>query len=134
MTAAGGTAAGVTPLTPRARVWSDRHLAVRTEGGLPSRTVPNTESSVDLAQIFEPIRSDLDRVEQEYASQIQSRVDVIPQIGKYLQNGGGKRIRPALVLMCSEACGVSLAAPVTTSTSRETLGSKLPVVVSKVTW
>ena len=63
--------------------------------------VPNTESSVDLAQIFEPIRADLEAVEQEYARQIQSRVEVIPQIGKYLQHSGGKRIRPALLLMAS---------------------------------
>ena len=61
----------------------------------------NTETPIDLAQIFEPIRDDLDKVEQEYARQIQSRVDVIPQIGKYLQSGGGKRIRPALLLMAA---------------------------------
>ena len=34
----------------------------------------------DLAQIFEPIREDLEAVEQAYASHIQSKVDLIPQI------------------------------------------------------
>ena len=63
--------------------------------------MPNTESSIDLAQIFEPIRADLQAVEQEYARQVESRVELIPQIGKYIQRSGGKRIRPALLLMAS---------------------------------
>tara|TARA_Y100000782_G_scaffold112802_1_gene143898 strand:+ start:846 stop:1841 length:996 start_codon:yes stop_codon:yes gene_type:complete len=63
--------------------------------------VPNTESSIDLAQIFEPIHADLQAVEQEYARQVESRVELIPQIGKYIQRSGGKRIRPALLLMAS---------------------------------
>ena len=29
--------------------------------------MPNTESSIDLTQIFEPIQADLQAVEQEYA-------------------------------------------------------------------
>jgi len=94
-------AAGVTPLTPRARVWSDPELARPVAGVLRCGAVPNTESSIDLAEMFEPIRDDLNKVEQEYARQITSRVEVIPQIGKYLQNSGGKRIRPALLLMAA---------------------------------
>ena len=45
----------------------------------------NTESSVDLTEIFEPIREELEAVEREYARQIQSRVELIPQIGRYIQ-------------------------------------------------
>ena len=63
--------------------------------------MPNTESSIDLTQIFEPIHADLQAVEQEYARQVESRVELIPQIGKYIQRSGGKRIRPALLLMAS---------------------------------
>ena len=63
--------------------------------------MPNTESSIDLNQIFEPIHADLQAVEQEYARQVESRVELIPQIGKYIQRSGGKRIRPALLLMAS---------------------------------
>ena len=61
----------------------------------------DTESPIDLTQIFEPIRDDLDAVELEFARQIQSRVELIPKIGKYIQNSGGKRVRPALLLMAS---------------------------------
>ena len=63
--------------------------------------MPNTESSIDLTQIFEPIHADLQAVEQEYARQVESRVELIPQIGKYIQRSGGKRIRPALLLIAS---------------------------------
>ena len=50
--------------------------------------------SADLAQIFEPIRGDLEAVEQEFVRHIQSRVALIPEMGRYIQNSGGKRVRP----------------------------------------
>jgi len=62
-------------------------------------------SSRDLGQIFEPILGDLERVEQEFLRHVESRVQVIPQIGRYLQTSGGKRIRPALLLMASRLGG-----------------------------
>ena len=60
---------------------------------------------VDIAQIFEPIRHDLELVEQEFGRHVQSRVELIPQIGRYIQSSGGKRIRPALLLMASKLAG-----------------------------
>jgi octaprenyl-diphosphate synthase len=61
--------------------------------------------TADLTQIFEPIRADLDRVEQEFTRHIQSRVALIPEMGKYIQNSGGKRVRPAVLLMAARLCG-----------------------------
>ena len=58
-------------------------------------------SAADLAQIFEPIRQDLEAVEQEFVQHIQSRVALIPEMGRYLQKSGGKRVRPAVLLMAS---------------------------------
>ncbi len=60
---------------------------------------------LDLAHIFEPIRDDLEAVEREFARQIQSRVRVIPEIGRYIQNSGGKRVRPALLLLAARLGG-----------------------------
>jgi octaprenyl-diphosphate synthase len=60
---------------------------------------------LDLAQIFEPVRDDLARVDQEFLKHVQSRVQLIPQIGKYLQTSGGKRIRPATLLMAARMAG-----------------------------
>lgn len=59
----------------------------------------------DLAHIFEPIRDDLASVEEQFASHIQSRVELIPEIGRYIQLSGGKRVRPAVLLMCARIGG-----------------------------
>jgi octaprenyl-diphosphate synthase len=62
-------------------------------------------SAATLAQLFEPIRDDLRQVEREFTRHIQSQVAVIPTIGSYIQDGGGKRIRPAVLLMAARMAG-----------------------------
>jgi octaprenyl-diphosphate synthase len=64
-------------------------------------------SAVMLAQMFEPIRDDLRQVEREFARHVQSQVGLIPTIGTYIQDGGGKRIRPAVLLMAARMAGYS---------------------------
>jgi octaprenyl-diphosphate synthase len=61
--------------------------------------------TADLAQLFEPIKEDLDRVEEEFERRIQSRVALIPEMGKYIQKSGGKRVRPAVLLMAARLAG-----------------------------
>jgi octaprenyl-diphosphate synthase len=58
-----------------------------------------------LAQIFEPIRADLEAVDQEFGRHVQSQVELIPTIGKYIQTSGGKRMRPAVLLMAARLSG-----------------------------
>jgi octaprenyl-diphosphate synthase len=70
-----------------------------------SDTAQNLPVTADLAQIFEPIRADLDRVEHEFTRHIQSRVALIPEMGKYIQKSGGKRVRPAVLLMAARLSG-----------------------------
>jgi octaprenyl-diphosphate synthase len=60
---------------------------------------------VDLLRLFEPIRGDLEEVEREFGRHLQSQVDLIPRIGKYIQTSGGKRVRPAVLLMAARLCG-----------------------------
>jgi octaprenyl-diphosphate synthase len=64
-------------------------------------------SAATLAQMFEPIRDDLKQVEREFARHVQSQVALIPTIGNYIQDGGGKRIRPAVLLMAARMAGFS---------------------------
>jgi octaprenyl-diphosphate synthase len=70
-----------------------------------SDTAQNSPVSADLAQIFEPIREDLEAVEQEFVRHIQSRVALIPEMGRYIQKSGGKRVRPAVLLMAARLGG-----------------------------
>jgi octaprenyl-diphosphate synthase len=58
-----------------------------------------------LSLIFEPIRADLEKVDLEFARHVQSQVELIPKIGQYIQTSGGKRIRPAVLLMASRLAG-----------------------------
>ncbi len=62
-------------------------------------------AAADLAQIFEPIREELEAVEQEFVQHIQSRVALIPEMGRYIQKSGGKRVRPAVLLMSARLSG-----------------------------
>ena len=65
------------------------------------------KSSPALSQIFEPIKADLERVDQEFGRHVQSQVDLIPKIAQYIQTSGGKRIRPAVLLMAARLGGYS---------------------------
>ena len=58
-------------------------------------------------QIFDLLKEDLQKVEEEFCQQTVSVVPAITEIGQYLQEGGGKRLRPALVLLASKLCGYS---------------------------
>lgn len=66
---------------------------------------PSATSVPDLALIFEPVREALGRVEQEFARHLESKVDLIPQMGRYIQMSGGKRVRPAVLLLSARMCG-----------------------------
>jgi octaprenyl-diphosphate synthase len=70
-----------------------------------SNAAPRTQA--DLIQLFEPVREDLLAVEREFALQVQSQIHIIPEIGNYLQKSGGKRVRPAVLLMAARLSGYS---------------------------
>jgi octaprenyl-diphosphate synthase len=55
-------------------------------------------------EIFHLIREDLARVEREICTDSISPVDAVTAIGQYLQASGGKRLRPALLLLSARAC------------------------------
>ena len=56
-------------------------------------------------EIFDLVKADLRRVEEEMALESVSSVDAITTIGRYLQSSGGKRLRPSLLLLCSKLIG-----------------------------
>ena len=50
-------------------------------------------------EVFELLRDDLAAIEREFGRDTVSNVQAITEIGEYLRAGGGKRIRPALLLL-----------------------------------
>ncbi len=56
-------------------------------------------------EMFELVRDDLVRVEQEISRQSGSAIEPIKEIGDYLREGGGKRLRPALLLLAAGYSG-----------------------------
>src|SRR5713226_10077066 len=56
-------------------------------------------------EILELVKSDLERVEREINLESVASVDAVTTIARYLQSGGGKRLRPILVLLASKLVG-----------------------------
>src|SRR6059036_1121622 len=56
-------------------------------------------------EIFDLVKADLRRVEEEMALESVSSVEAITTIGRYLQSSGGKRLRPSLLLLSSKLIG-----------------------------
>ncbi len=56
-------------------------------------------------EIFDLLRDDLQAIEAEFERGTVSTVSAITDIGAYLRAGGGKRIRPALLLLAAKLMG-----------------------------
>jgi octaprenyl-diphosphate synthase len=62
----------------------------------------STSPAIDGKAIFEILREDLSAIEREFGRDTVSQVEAITEIGEYLRAGGGKRIRPMLLLLSSK--------------------------------
>ena len=69
------------------------------------RCSDNLKPAMDFSDILSIISTDLDEVEQELKASIKSPVPLVYEISQYLLGSGGKRIRPAVLLLSSGACG-----------------------------
>src|SRR5689334_1909995 len=56
-------------------------------------------------EILDLVKSDLERVEQVISLESVASVDAVTTISRYLQDGGGTRLRPILVLLSSRLAG-----------------------------
>jgi octaprenyl-diphosphate synthase len=59
----------------------------------------STSPAINGKEIFELLREDLAAIEREFGRDTVSKVEAITEIGEYLRGGGGKRIRPMLLLL-----------------------------------
>jgi octaprenyl-diphosphate synthase len=53
----------------------------------------------DLKEIVQLVEEDLAKVEDFFEEQVRSDIPLIAEVGRYIRDGGGKRIRPALLLL-----------------------------------
>jgi octaprenyl-diphosphate synthase len=56
-------------------------------------------------EIYKLVEDGIAGVEEEIARQSSSNIQLVDHISRYVQNSGGKRIRPALLLLTSKMCG-----------------------------
>ncbi len=63
--------------------------------------------SISAREAFELVKSDLIEVEREITAESAASVETLTTINQYLQAGGGKRLRPALLLLCNRLFGTS---------------------------
>jgi len=67
----------------------------------------STAESVQLTphEIYSLIENEMAQVDEEIARQSSAGVPLIDKIGQYICSSGGKRIRPAILLLGSRMCG-----------------------------
>lgn len=64
-----------------------------------------TRQALSAHDIFDLVRADLVLVEKAINVESLASVETVTTIGRYLQQSGGKRLRPALLLLCSRFAG-----------------------------
>ena len=62
----------------------------------------STPATFTVKEFFDLLRDDLAAIEREFGRDTVSSVRAITDIGEHLRAGGGKRIRPALLLLCAK--------------------------------
>ena len=62
-------------------------------------------AKITAKQIFRLIESEMAAVEIEFEQQTRSNVQIVQHIGQYLHQTGGKRVRPALLILAAKIFG-----------------------------
>ena len=65
----------------------------------------STITSTNGKEIFDLLHDDIAAIEDQFGRDTISNVAAITEIGEYLRAGGGKRIRPALLLLSAKLLG-----------------------------
>lgn len=65
----------------------------------------DTETQLDIDQIQKVVAQEMDAVDQAIETHLRSDIQLINEIGCYIVEGGGKRLRPMLLILAAKACG-----------------------------
>src|SRR5262245_2880066 len=76
---------------------------VSAPGSKDAGARPDPSEVID--RITAPVQEDLRAVEHALREGIRSIAPMVAQIGEHVFSGGGKRVRPALVLLAAQLCG-----------------------------
>jgi len=71
----------------------------------PETKSPLPVPTLFLENIFTEIQDDLDAVEKIIREKVQSKLGLVDSSSRYIYKSGGKRVRPALLLLSAKACG-----------------------------
>ena len=63
-----------------------------------SHHLPNSK----LEQIFQPVSKDIENLESQIISDIKTEIPLLNNVNEHIISSGGKRLRPALVLLGAE--------------------------------
>jgi octaprenyl-diphosphate synthase len=66
---------------------------------------PSKDSGPSLASLFDSVRDEFDALNRLIPTLLTSDVALVEEIGRYVVEAGGKRLRPLVVLLCGRACG-----------------------------
>ncbi len=77
------------------------HSTIRKITDAAKQVLPGSKAR----QIFDLIRSEMELVEAELRRQASSNDQIIDRLGEYVRSSGGKRVRPALLILANYACG-----------------------------
>ncbi|MEP4487063.1 MAG: polyprenyl synthetase family protein [Halioglobus sp.] len=58
-----------------------------------------------MQQVRSAVEREFDQVNELIIAQLESDVDMVENVGHYIVDAGGKRLRPLLVLLCAKALG-----------------------------
>jgi octaprenyl-diphosphate synthase len=64
-----------------------------------------TNAPMTIEEVFQYVQGDLELVEEVLVKGLESDVSLIPRVGKYIFQSGGKRMRPLLTILASRICG-----------------------------
>ncbi len=77
-----------------------------TSDRIPARNEPSSHhAAAAAASVFSHVEERLSAVETLFRESLGSPVRIIDEIGGFVADGGGKRVRPAIHLLCAEMCG-----------------------------
>lgn len=65
----------------------------------------NESEAKNVVDLYGPIGADLARAEEVLAAELKSKIDFVTELTSRVQLYRGKRLRPALLLLCGKACG-----------------------------